>query len=366
MTKKYPALLPELNDYARKGYNVFLIGEMGVGKTTEVLRVCQEEKLNLLYFSGGTMDPYVDFVGIPKPVGEGETLRLEFAKKLDLKEAEIIFIDELNRSDKHVQNGLLEIIQFKKINGTPLPKLKLVWGAINPDNGDYKVDKLDPALQDRFHIYCTIDAQPSVEFLASKMQEHTAEALCEWWANLTAAEKKIISPRRLEYIGRVFDDFNSLNSLPPGKMVQEKRLRELLKSHRDVKLNKPEDLFKHNAEAVKLAADPMNAPKLVDLVAKVANRLTEEPILKILSVMNRETLVQLWEKIDPSDVRQKRSEKNAQKKKDEAKDLGPIDIFHDAIIKNEKYKQLAPSYDEWDDMYSYEASEAEAEEEETK
>ena len=65
-------LVERLKKYYDCEMNVLLTGEHGVGKTSIVKQAFEEKGLVLneswLYFSGSTLDPWVDFIGIPKEV----------------------------------------------------------------------------------------------------------------------------------------------------------------------------------------------------------------------------------------------------------------------------------------------------------
>ena len=206
--------------------DVLMIGDHGVGKTVMVLDLAREKGLRLKYYSAATLDPWADLVGIPVPVDvnspskEGPHKQLEFIRPIDIESAEMVFFDELNRSHPKVQNAVLEMTQFKSINGQPLPNLKMVWAAINPPDDIYAVTELDPVLTDRFHVHLLVPAKPSVVYYRDKagIPEPIAKALVRWWQrDLDANLKKMISPRRLEYIGRNYANGIALEySLPFG------------------------------------------------------------------------------------------------------------------------------------------------------
>ena len=67
----------QLMQFAKANLNVLLRGKHGVGKTaliTEVFTsVFGEHNVKWKYFSAGTMDPWVDFVGIPKDYFDEKT-----------------------------------------------------------------------------------------------------------------------------------------------------------------------------------------------------------------------------------------------------------------------------------------------------
>ncbi len=53
--------------------NVLFSGRHGVGKSSIIKRVMGEEGLQWKYFSAATMDPWVDFIGIPRAKEEGDS-----------------------------------------------------------------------------------------------------------------------------------------------------------------------------------------------------------------------------------------------------------------------------------------------------
>ena len=105
--------------YAREGENVLLQGRHGVGKTAIIKEVFNstfgEQNVKWRYFSAPTMDPWVDFVGIPKNYTRDDGT--EVFKIIPPEhftgdeEIEALFFDELNRADEKTLNALMELIQ---------------------------------------------------------------------------------------------------------------------------------------------------------------------------------------------------------------------------------------------------------------
>ena len=191
--------------------SVLLIGPHGVGKTQMVRQEASRQGLVMKYFSAPTLDPWADLVGIPVPTAvtaEGPQRRqLDFIRPPDVDSAQMLFFDELNRAHTKVQNAVLEAIQFRSINGQPLPRLQMVWAAVNPPGDGYHASELEPALLDRFQVHLTVPPRPSVEYYkdAGKLPEKVARTLVTWWErDLDDRLRKVISPRRLEYIGQSY------------------------------------------------------------------------------------------------------------------------------------------------------------------
>lgn len=116
--------IKKLIDYAGFGYNVMLIGDHGVGKTAIIKavfgKVFGEINKDWMYFSGSTLDPWVDFIGIPKNYTREDGKEvfgiIPNEKFTGDEKIQAIFIDELNRADEKIQNAIMELIQFKTFN----------------------------------------------------------------------------------------------------------------------------------------------------------------------------------------------------------------------------------------------------------
>lgn len=210
MSKVSVDTLPKvLKHYLEGKYNVLLIGEHGIGKTAcvkEVFASVYDD--DWLYFSAPTMDPYIDFVGVPKVVEQDGQYVLKMIRNEKLRTARALFFDELNRAPRKVLNSIFELIQFKTINGVRLDNLEVIWAAINPPGKDYNVEPLDPAIVDRFHLSITVTPKFPKGYFAKRFNSDIAHKVTNWWENLSSKEKENITFRRIEYAVDYITRFN--------------------------------------------------------------------------------------------------------------------------------------------------------------
>lgn len=138
------------------GEPMLLIGKHGTAKSFLLERLAQS--LGLAYrFYNASLVNYDDLVGIPVPNAQQTSLHY-ISTPTAIWDAEVVFIDELNRTRPDLQNKLFSIIHEKRVQGVQLDKLRYRWAAMNPppsddqDPGDVYLgaEPLDPALADRF------------------------------------------------------------------------------------------------------------------------------------------------------------------------------------------------------------------------
>lgn len=241
----------KIDFWIKNNFNVMFIGRHGVGKTAMVTDAFDRHKLKWRYFSASTMDPWCDFIGVPKEkldnplceqmqlvrqiaevnfktavsyvqqnwkivdkssaeelvnhaVKDNGPAYLELVRPQDFAndQIEALFFDEFNRSPKKIRNAVMELIQFKSINGKKFNNLKIVWCAINPDNDDtlkYDVETLDSAQTDRFQVSVNIPYKPNKDWFRATYGQKVADSAILWWENLNDETKNVVSPRRLQY-----------------------------------------------------------------------------------------------------------------------------------------------------------------------
>jgi len=213
--------------WIKNNLNVLVFGRHGVGKTSIMLDGFKRNNVKFMQFSAATMDPWVDFVGVPQKSEDekGSYLELIRPKAFRDNEIEALFFDELNRSHKKVRNAVMELIQFKSINGKSFPNLRMIWAAVNPDNDNdlkYDVESLDGAQEDRFQVHIEIPYKPYVPYFREKYGKEATQSLVNWWNDLSEEMKLQVSPRRLEYALQMYKAGGKLEHvLPPTSNVSK-------------------------------------------------------------------------------------------------------------------------------------------------
>lgn len=222
-------LAHKLSFYAKNNFNVMLIGKHGIGKTSAIKQAWEENGLiigkNALYFSGATIDAHTQLLGIPYKGTEYLSFMLPHYFANDSVEA--IFVDEYNRADKDTMNALMELIQFKSINGKQLNNLRFVWSAINPESDGYSVGDLDKAQSDRFQIHLYLPYEADAAYF-NRTYGEVGATFCNWYnvkESIPENFRDDVSPRRLEYAIQVYLAGGDLYDVLPEacniKMLQE-------------------------------------------------------------------------------------------------------------------------------------------------
>lgn len=224
----------ELQHYLECGMNVLFEGKHGIGKTHIVLDAFKRANLESMYLSGSTLDPWVDVVGVPRILEDERTgtcyTKVIPPERFAFDTVDAIFIDELNRAPKKVRNAVLELIQFKTINGQKLSRLKVVWAAINPfdpENTEYDVEQLDPALQDRFHVHLNLDYRPCPEYMTATYGKAVAHPAIKWWEEMPDKIRDMVSPRRLCYAIDYWQKSGDVRKILPLQSNPEKLIESL-------------------------------------------------------------------------------------------------------------------------------------------
>ena len=135
---------------------LLLIGRHGTAKSFLLERLACALGLSYRFYNASLVN-YDDLVGIPMPDVTQTALRY-ISTPTAIWDAEVVFIDEINRTRPDLQNKLFPIIHERRVQGAKLEKLRYRWAAMNPpttgelglEDQYLGADPLDAALADRF------------------------------------------------------------------------------------------------------------------------------------------------------------------------------------------------------------------------
>jgi len=157
---------------------LLISGNHGIGKSAIVKQVAEAQNIPCIDFRLSQND-VGDLKGMPFHV-HGRTVfalpeffPIKEADAIELKELlgltedislgrygdrGILFLDEINRANREVQQAAFELVLDRRLNLRSLPDGWRVVAAINGNSGIYNVNDMEPALLSRF---CLIDLNPT-------------------------------------------------------------------------------------------------------------------------------------------------------------------------------------------------------------
>lgn len=177
----------KLQSEGKNSVSVEVVGESGIGKTSAIIQLADELKLNFVKLNLAQIEELGDLVGFPvkeykmakkiskddeKPqysvkwaeenllkdykakdfVPTGHT-RMSYSPPewiSDKTEGGILLLDDWNRADVRFIQAVMELVDRQEYISWKLPKNWHIILTANPDNGDYLVQSIDSAQRTRF------------------------------------------------------------------------------------------------------------------------------------------------------------------------------------------------------------------------
>jgi hypothetical protein len=126
---------------------VLLEGATGIGKSQIVAQFAARRGIEARVLDLSLLEP-PDLVGLPV-IASGRT---EYACPAELPTSGrgVLLLEELNRAELPVMQPALQLLSARRLHGYELPEGWTCIAAINPEDDDYQVHTLDPALRARF------------------------------------------------------------------------------------------------------------------------------------------------------------------------------------------------------------------------
>lgn len=142
-----PRVLHVLDLSYRARRPVLLEGPTGIGKSEIVRAAAEQLGIGLTVLDLSLLEP-PDLVGLP--IIENGRTRYALPSILPQDGAGILLLEELNRAERYIQQPALQLLTARTLHEYRLPEGWVCFAAVNPQDGDYQVTALDPALRARF------------------------------------------------------------------------------------------------------------------------------------------------------------------------------------------------------------------------
>jgi alkaline phosphatase D len=143
------------------GHVVMMVGPHGIGKTEVVKSYAATANLHSEILMLSLLDTG-DMLGLPYREGLSTKWAqpVWFTRILEAYangQRSVLFLDEINRASNDLIGASLQLILDGRLNEHQLPPGTMIVAAINPDDGNYSVNSLDPAMMDRM-VVCEVEA----------------------------------------------------------------------------------------------------------------------------------------------------------------------------------------------------------------
>lgn len=138
--------------FIKANKNIFLFGRKGVGKTNIAIQAAEECNYKVNYINLSVIER-ADLAGYPNINSPGDLINFKspiFLPPLleNTHPDSIILFDEVDKASPEVTAPLLEILQFKKINGKAINAAACILTGNLPNEGAYS-NQISTALLDR-------------------------------------------------------------------------------------------------------------------------------------------------------------------------------------------------------------------------
>lgn len=137
--------------FIQSNQNLFIFGRRGVGKTHIIMQAAKECNYNVNYINLSVIER-PDLAGYPDMSSTGDIIKFKspifLPHLIDDKPNSIILFDEVDKAPPEITSPLLEILQFKSINGKKLNAASCILTGNLSIEGAYS-NHISSALLDR-------------------------------------------------------------------------------------------------------------------------------------------------------------------------------------------------------------------------
>lgn len=143
---------------ASKG-NLMVFGPAGVGKTETAIQTVKNMGYDPVYMNLSVMES-PDLVGLPMVDKDTKTTEYASPKFLPLEgtlsKKAVLVVDEIDKAKQELQNPMLELFQFRSVNGRKLDICSIIATGNLPDEGAFSLP-VSHALTNRCLVYRLVE-----------------------------------------------------------------------------------------------------------------------------------------------------------------------------------------------------------------
>lgn len=153
----------------KRGTPLCVWSRQGIGKTETIKETARENKWELAYCAPAQFEEMGDFHGMPltrQPKGKRAFTDFAAPKWVPKKKGPgVLLVDDLNRAEIRLLQGLMQLFQNYELFSWRLPPLWHIVATCNPEGGDYTVTPMDDAMLGRFlHFTLVFDCKSWVDW----------------------------------------------------------------------------------------------------------------------------------------------------------------------------------------------------------
>jgi len=180
---------------------VLLDGKHGVGKSEIIEQSAKNLGIDCIVRDLSLMEP-PELIGLPRH--DNGVTRYSPPAFLPTSGKGLLVFEELNRCEKYMMAPCLQLLTARRLNDYVLPRGWLPVAAVNPNDSDYDVNNLDPALLSRFmHIEIVADTR---QWIAWAERNSIHASVCRFVRN-TPDIFESACPRSFKYVSDIMHGY---------------------------------------------------------------------------------------------------------------------------------------------------------------
>ena len=190
-------------------------GMHGIGKTAMFEQYAKEKDWGFAYLALAEGEEIGDLIGKPE-IKDGYTINIppDFTEPFmssNRKKEGIFLIDDFNRADYRVLNGIMQLLIRYKFKGWEIPDRWHIVLTANPEDADYSVNTIDDAYKTRMcNVGMVFDYHTWKNWaLNNGIKSHMVNFVGQIEGEVKSKSAKLTTPRSLVNFFKTIEGINS-------------------------------------------------------------------------------------------------------------------------------------------------------------